>query len=241
MNWLRVVCLVISFLMEEGDRYYGDLDEEPMFGDAYEEEGEIDYDEGVEYDEEDGFGFDYNIEKKHKDVTIGGFTVNQGFNPSANIIRLEYDLSGPLDQGTDEDKRIGHIISAKRITVRFSCWLDPAPGVNYPGGRSCVEYRWFVYVDKVKQVAQRTGNYPTGVSGNNAGTFQAGGFLQYNRMQSFYDRDVIQNFRILHDSGVLVIHARKSKIEYPIAPLGGNVYTNLSDIVQYQVYGQPLS
>ena len=178
------------------------------------------------------------VEKKAFDVTVGGFTTAFIFPATSSILRYEQDLCGPMSQGVNDNQRVGAVINATRVTVRFSLWLQnasPYSGLS-SGLRGTVEYRWFVYIDKNKQAAARTGNYPTGVSGSAASTFQAGGFLEKDRMQSFYNRDTIQQFRILHDSGLCQMEPKKRSEQYAFSSIGGEPYANFDDIQQYTTF-----
>ena len=194
-----------------------------------EEEYYTDNEDSFEF-ENDGY-YEVTLEKKFKDFQAGGFTLPLQIPASANISRWVWDLSR-VSLGVDSNNRIGHTINVHTVSVRWAIHLDSTglmQGLNY----NAVEYRVFVYVDKTK--AWNT--YPSGISGNNnGGTFQAGGFLKTDRMQSFYDLDNIQRYRILYDSGLQTIQPTKGMTDLRwgqagAQPWGNAVPFNLGQVI----------
>ena len=231
-------------------KYRSIIEQEMEADDRWLAEGftEEDYERLRTYDDDDRYMEPYvqEIEQtptlKWFDFTLGGFTVNFSIPTNAAITRWEWDCSRiPLDIG--DNRRIGTIVTAKRFSVRVALWLEPSTA--FPNGQNgdgfCgVEYRAFCFIDKTRQY---NGN-PLSLSGTNAlGGFTNtnGGFLQANRMNSFYDMDSISNYRILIDTGLQHIIPKKSRINIPLGPNAGNPPANGTSFTIYStLLNQPL-
>ena len=182
--------------------------------------GEPPGEDGVHEDEEQVNKWLYS---KYADTIQGGFVIPVVITPNASIRRLEWSAAS-IPKGLDSNNRIGDRIYANRITLRFAIWLNQntVQGGTFPE----LQYRFFLYIDKEKQYGA---TLPGGVGNANfisSTTFQQGGFLQYDRMNSFYDRSEIRGYRILYDSGLEAMKVVKGAEEFPYGAQGGAPIAN---------------
>ena len=157
--------------------------------------------------------FDYN----QGSFSNLAFTFQADGSVTGGIWKRCWDISS-IPRGLDETNRIGDEVVVKRVSVRFIIWYNQTSVIaRYDGsGRSQGAFRCFCYCDKVRRFDTDPpfgwpgAGYDLGTNTTSAFSFnKATGFLEADKMSTFYNLANIKNYEILGDSGVTFMNPAK--------------------------------
>lgn len=220
--------------MKRGREYRRDYDLEERF--ALAKQPRIPFrDPELEDEGEDEIPFKPfdEIEKKYCTLQIGDLTTVSGLKTKwlASPLSVPFRMERPMISvgvGTDSNQRIGEKIFPARASVRLITYWDPldSPYQEEENGWNGYEggcFRFFVFVDKVKQWKQTypDAGYSLGAGNGANSAFTPGrGFLQNGSIHSFYNPDTIKNYRILIDTGVIHQGVKYAGVNYAQGEFG---------------------
>lgn len=161
-------------------------------------------------------------EKKHYDLQAGNMSNVPGaayFDSDAggNVRRRTIPLIA-IDEGTDTDERTGFIVQGSRVSIRGFTWFGA--GLNTLTNARAVDFwailRVIVFVDKSLQFNPNQPNWAIGGNGTVDNTWVPDqGFLESPTITTFYNPDIIKNYRVLYDSGCITFKPDKANVNIP--------------------------